>query len=834
MYCMFCGTEIPDQSIFCFKCGKKLAVLPNNKKNISTDICNDDLIEEGEIVEVAASTDIEDGIEYRILGRNVLFNKNLFTVRQVRDTYDEFINSCVERLVDELENYINTDFESIHDISDLTCHLEQLHKKYESEIKGKAYQIVLDNNILDIDIDTFCLNVRSYSNEGLSNISQALQSIDHMSEKKQRQEDKWNNRLQFGGGGFGIGGAIRGAIDAKILNMGFGALSGLRIIFDEIVTDAKYVSDYKKLSDKDVMMRFLLSFATSSKNSWEGIINNSMLYVNSLKGECIYKLPYDEKGLFEESYEEREQRDKYERIYKNIDSGILTKEQAVDTYLEAITALPFFTDTYYRIILLDKGEKDIVFKLANDIGDGNCTPNSIIENLIYHEMDPEWDDFLDDDECFYFKEDEKNAEVLAKTVRRYKALKDKLSYLIKEYGLTDKETIDNLHFIYSDDNIGYPTLKFGLYYVVVEDKLEKTDKLDEAEKNCVIASEIEKYFENINIDKIDSSSKELRNIINKINELDPEHCVSEKLLEEIYNKYPDSQRYDEKSTDLYQLSFDYLNKLTRVKSDFPCNDPTKVSKSWEILKCVEVFWTSTKPDVYAAARNDVYCANIINSLNELDPEHLVIEPMIRKMTLVCPSVAESTTIMQKKAIQAIDSNFVIDTDFNVPDGDRVFIAGHNEYFNPSLVEEKRKSFNIPDDELFLIHISNEKKGATQFVFTEKTIYWTFDNPEYWKYDQTLHISSVAINKLQGVSLESQIGKAFLVFNAIDGTTSPQLCLGRIKNQVKLVNALNGYISSINENEGENITNAPDKIRCNSCGKLILKTNRFCNFCGQKV
>ena len=430
MFCIYCGTEIPDKARFCYKCGEKVEI---SDKMISTqyfsetptDVHNEQPINERRI--------------YTILGREVGFEKKLFEAGKIRKMFARSIEKCIDLCCITINKLCENDLNDIDNLYQLRTSLEIIDERYINILKKEAFKVVMANEIYDADWDDFSIKVEPYTNPAYESIRLLIKSIEPKGETHTQHYDDSTSypktRMRFVGGGFGVSGAIKGAVTAAAINTAIDAatfaaetvLLSKQVVetsvfsaIDNAITRSTFNEKLKNISSLENKTKIIREFSANLYASWEGIINNTLLYINDQKGEEIYVFPYDNKGKRLLSPDMTQLEDKYIRMYQNIDNGYLKKEEIIDTYIEALTGVPFFEDTFYRIISLDSSSKDEIFKLIDDIGDDYCNRDAILLGLLCYELDKVTETFIDDDGIGYdelVKDPEtRNAYVMIKAI----------------------------------------------------------------------------------------------------------------------------------------------------------------------------------------------------------------------------------------------------------------------------------------------------------------------------------------------------------------------------------------------------------------------------------
>ena len=261
MFCINCGTKLPDEAKFCFNCGTNLEELLksiNNTKVIQEEEekvndLGDELVEEfideeeklinekEERVKANKSIILSLGnrkIELPPYSKEHIGIEELFYM-QLSVSSDTFTESF---------NNMHKDLEGM-----LLFSIERIPICYEVAIKQSIN--FLNSYGYEGAVDTFLEYIGGLRSEFMDEIGAIATNYEeimmHVAEAEYNREIRKASRGMWQGGGFGIGGAIKGAITAKAMNTVSGAFHSMVNGIGNANTKAKAESEFRKFYNNE-------------------------------------------------------------------------------------------------------------------------------------------------------------------------------------------------------------------------------------------------------------------------------------------------------------------------------------------------------------------------------------------------------------------------------------------------------------------------------------------------------------------------------------------------------------------------------------------------------
>lgn len=224
MFCMNCGTKLPDGAKFCFNCGAK--VLDQLNPNAVAQTVAAGSSQDNEPVEEGVKEPVDESI-------NVKEDK----VYPIGTNHEVRFSDKVYQYITLKKPFIQLSFDLVN----------KFKEYWYSQVSSLSFKALIDNinpfwgarlhEALSLGVNTLMENGIDYvDTEALSKMIYAdieKLMIDYLTEKAKPLADL-KAQLQaeseapgpWVGGGFGMTGAIKGAIKAEVLNVGTSALSG--------------------------------------------------------------------------------------------------------------------------------------------------------------------------------------------------------------------------------------------------------------------------------------------------------------------------------------------------------------------------------------------------------------------------------------------------------------------------------------------------------------------------------------------------------------------------------------------------------------------------------
>jgi hypothetical protein len=338
MWCINCGIKLPDEAKFCFQCGTNLSeVLKNQLNNESNDELEEiEEIEESNKVEGIAVYDeeeVEKDLIFKLGNRTV---KLPYLTEQYVYLEDRFSSTANLARESFLESY-DTKFKNLEGM--ITYAMDKCFDYYEYALKQGV------NFANFFGYNNFEAVFPSYVDDNCGIFISEIEGLADKYEKIMMQvaETEYNRAVRkasrglWEGGGFGISGAIKGAITASAMNAISGSIHSIANGIGNTSTKANAESEFNRIyKDKAIIEKLADTLHADIMNMKECVI------------EAI-EMAYGKK--IPDVYSEADYA-KSITLYNNLVNGVYKEEELSDRILDMLIAYPFDEDYYISALTL--------------------------------------------------------------------------------------------------------------------------------------------------------------------------------------------------------------------------------------------------------------------------------------------------------------------------------------------------------------------------------------------------------------------------------------------------------------------------------------------------
>lgn len=285
-------------------------------------------------------------MQLELFNRKIIIDDEIILFNDLRKEFDETIGlACNFSFKSELNRFKNID--------ELVEKLPILSNKYIDSIVDEAIKVLVSIKIYDYNVDMFkeeyLEDYFDYSEYyyGLRNLY--LKIIGHQDETNQQRQIERSNRSKWQGGGFGVSGAIKGAMTAGALNLGTGIFRG---IGDSIV-DVNDKSKIRKLKEwlfenEDVKLALIQGMEMCMWGIFQALID----LLSNILNRNLFK--FDIK--------------KSEAIFENMTKHVKDKNEIIDGVVQSINLYPYHEEYYEFLIDKFSDPKNEIEKVAEFFG----------------------------------------------------------------------------------------------------------------------------------------------------------------------------------------------------------------------------------------------------------------------------------------------------------------------------------------------------------------------------------------------------------------------------------------------------------------------------------
>lgn len=337
-YCIECGQKLIEGSNFCCNCGTQITQEPfNANKNIN------------ELQNIESKSKRLDTRQFSLFSNQILFDGNLISVIEVQKIFREFSWKKTEKFVELYNSKINT----LDDLFDIG--LPQFISDVSESI-NLGVEILLKHGVDHIDNSSLTDLASEYIDieEVWKPIVDAAKKIEETADKLAMYRNVQRaSRSRWQGGGFGITGAMKGALTAGAMNI---TTSAFRGIGDSLTNS----SDRAKIAK---MKKNVISNGDTLSILRNGIYNCCLDIFSP-----VYEILYDEGILvydFEDMKNQNARLNNYLQLHHN---KKLDTNELVSFLCECIQKHPFDRRYYVELYKLNLANRKDILPIASFVG----------------------------------------------------------------------------------------------------------------------------------------------------------------------------------------------------------------------------------------------------------------------------------------------------------------------------------------------------------------------------------------------------------------------------------------------------------------------------------
>ena len=396
MFCMNCGTKLPDKAKFCFNCGVNL-------KEFTKDIEESD----GVLVEKEEKCQIENTITQNekkdlVISENKNIILNLGNRKIELPPHSKEV-VCIDEIFSlNLDTAVNSFTESFNDKhNDLDGMLS-----FCAEEIPPIYQLTINQSINFLNsygyydaIDVFSSYLKGINLkfvEEISNIEDFYdETMKKVAEAEYNRELRKASRGRWEGGGFGISGAIKGAITAKVMNSVSGAFHSIANEIGNINTRSQAEAEFNKIYKNKEYIEKLTEYLCTDILTIREVLEKTLLDVYGIilpellsedkknKSIDIYDKLVNKEYKDEEVYEKI--LDMLELYPRNEDYYEIALVYKLDEIYGIKEYAEFFMINYTAVRQNAVEEIEYNNKLNEKLGDAADLFESVLDDNVYYE-----------------------------------------------------------------------------------------------------------------------------------------------------------------------------------------------------------------------------------------------------------------------------------------------------------------------------------------------------------------------------------------------------------------------------------------------------------------
>ena len=268
MFCINCGTKLPDGAKFCMACGTKVVCVDVNSVEVIVQDQATDVIKKGTKEKLIEFEIAEEEVRFDGAFRKYTADRNAFL-----NKFSVEISRATAETKREFQNCIETEKDKCLEI--LASYGEKLIKwtcewgvdfLTKNDVYGVSHSTLMQK--CAIGFQNF-YDQYSRFEEGYLSIIATAEQMDEYRKLRHASRGRWQ------GGGFGIAGAIKGAATAGVLNLGGSIISGIGSAISGAI-------------DRSIINKKKATYLNSSK--WVDELHSVLIEGAELTFEEIYRV----------------------------------------------------------------------------------------------------------------------------------------------------------------------------------------------------------------------------------------------------------------------------------------------------------------------------------------------------------------------------------------------------------------------------------------------------------------------------------------------------------------------------------------------------------------
>ena len=351
MWCINCGTKLPDEAKFCFQCGAKVVKCDSDKKVEELYELDEDDYEDDEFIDDSQDlspekannkgkiTVIDNDVELNILGRKCRYKDSDRTYAVIEKTYSNLIEEAKKNFTNKFDNQYKS-------LSSLIDNAEDDFNKeiYKGIMILKEYIVSVSGQDVDFQELYEALSQECYEfSKIIYDAHQYYYEVmGQLDDSKSYRDQRKKYRGRWEGGGFGVSGAIKGAVTASAMNATSGAFHSLVNGIGNIANNYQANKAIDEYYNNPELKENLLTAIEEDILTLKGFVVQYFEMITEVKFNTeLYTIEKLNRSI---------------DIYNELLNDYNCKEKLEENIVEMLTSYPLDSD-YYYIALKSYGDE---------------------------------------------------------------------------------------------------------------------------------------------------------------------------------------------------------------------------------------------------------------------------------------------------------------------------------------------------------------------------------------------------------------------------------------------------------------------------------------------
>lgn len=331
-------------NMFCYKCGLKI----DGKVNFCP-VCGASISQSNISLSHKSSSNFDITKRYYILGNELVFSGEFIKYNDLRSSFEKEATETKLNFASFYFNKIRT-YEDVYGIA-----WEKFNELIDENVEKSVYKLIKYNvDYIDKNIFYDLLGEKIYNEENLKYVLATKEKVEEYEDSIYGYTKyKKTTRSRWQGGGFGVKGAIKGALTASAMNLGMDAIHGI----GDTIANSSNKNKIQKIKNAIVEDEKL-------RNCYFNAIYNICCEMF----ECVYAILVKENKIPLITFDSKRTTAKVNNAVALYKKGQKSKDETIAQICRCIEESPYNMTYYKNIYILNSQSISELKKLTHYFG----------------------------------------------------------------------------------------------------------------------------------------------------------------------------------------------------------------------------------------------------------------------------------------------------------------------------------------------------------------------------------------------------------------------------------------------------------------------------------